>query len=159
MFFGVPGHGLGLRLIGRVLGLGFGADRPRAAPRTSPGPRATATDMRRRVRASKDLARKGTGMHTTLRPAAVKRTVFAPNRRMLRMPLNIRTVTRAGLDVSTSVRTHLERRSDPERDLARRHDRRRADADRARARDGGGEVRRGRQVGEAQDRGRRRSRG
>src|SRR5688572_26811134 len=52
-------------------------------------------------------------MHTTFRPAAVKRTVFAPNRRRLRMPLKMRTVTRAGFDVSTSVRTHLDRRSDP----------------------------------------------
>ena len=32
---------------------------------------------------------------------------------MLRIPLKMRTVTRAGFDVSTRVRTHLDRRSEP----------------------------------------------
>ena len=52
-------------------------------------------------------------MHTTLLPGAVNRTDLAPNRRMLRMPLKMRTVTRAGFEVSTRVRTHFDRRSDP----------------------------------------------
>src|SRR3954469_19562843 len=88
----------------------MGRDRGRG---DAPAARATASDTRRRVRASKVLARNGTRMHTTVRPGAVKRTVFAPNRRMLRMPLKMRTVTRAGFDVTTRVRTHFERRSDP----------------------------------------------